>query len=116
MGDKALKQQLALLQEQKKKRLIKRNELKSSESKKNKDSPDSSTNSPPLADSLQEDDEDLGLQLHGGNRSNNFQETDDYKDLQETIRELRDENGRLDKLLGEKEEGRDMLYKPINYR
>ena len=94
MGDKALKDQFHLLQEQKKKRLMKRNELKSSESDKKttKWSPEQPT------DLLQDVDEDLDLQLHDRS-SNNICGTDDYKDLQETVRELRDENGRLDKLL-----------------
>ncbi|XP_066927690.1 coiled-coil domain-containing protein 13-like [Clytia hemisphaerica] len=44
------------------------------------------------------------LDLKLGIKFSNLMETDDFKELQEGIRELKDENGRLNKLLGEREE------------
>ena len=92
MGDdKILKEQFQILQEQKRKRLIKQNEMKFENIKSEE------------YGVLNELDENLNLQVNSNNQVN-IKETDDYKDLQETVRELRDENGRLDKLLAEKDE------------
>lgn len=104
MDNSSLKEQFKLLQEQKKKRLIKKNERKLENNNNTKLEQEHRNET--ISDKFNDIEDDLDLKLpnllSGG--CIDIRGTDDYKDLLETLRELRDENGRLEKLLAEKDE------------
>lgn len=93
MSEQSLKQQFELLQQQQKKRLTKQSKKKGEE--KFCACPGD------RFDNFDGVEDELNLKL---SKALDFKDTDEYKDLEETIRELCDENGRLSKLIGEKDE------------
>eukprot|EP00795_Rhopilema_esculentum_P014302 gene14302-5339_t len=100
-----LRQQFELLQEQKKQKLLRRNDKMRQSSKSNSAqgiNKSQNYTEPDYTDSLQLDD---NLKLEDiFNNQLALQDNSDSEDMGETIRELKDENGRLHKLLGEKDE------------
>eukprot|EP00794_Sanderia_malayensis_P003006 gene3006-3464_t len=103
-----LKSQFLLLQEQQKKKLMRRNKLKSEGSSKNEatkeEKSDKNLGLFGLGEAEMNDDLDLKVGL-----CDNAMDSEEIEDMEETIRELRDENGRLYKLLGEKSEEMKIL-------
>lgn len=95
----AVKHTLQHLEEQQKQRLVKN---KSKQNEKLLIQNECNCSIEDKYDQFDGIEDELDLKL--GIKFSNLVETDDFKELQEAIRELRDENGRLNKLLGEKEE------------
>jgi len=93
-----LKEQFETMQDCQKQKLINKKQLKLQKQQEEKycSCPDDNQ-----FDTFDEFEDNLGLKIPSNTKL--IETTDEYKEMQETVRELIDENGRLNKLLGEKE-------------
>ncbi|XP_028399213.1 coiled-coil domain-containing protein 13-like [Dendronephthya gigantea] len=110
-GSDSLRQQFQLLQEQHKKKLLLRKQKLSTQTEVTADQKPEYMNSVNgHGSTIIEDVDNLELQLNS-NLSEDFSRTSEYDNK---IRELKDENGRLYKLLAERDEEMRILRKQIN--